>query len=117
VSPDKASTDLHLLGWAPPYLDASQQMEQFYSARIPPAGLETSYYKNPEVDRLIAKANAEPDQNQRQQDYCTAQKQIWNDAPWIFLYNQRYPIVYSSKVSGIYTTPIEKFVTSWASPA
>jgi ABC-type transport system substrate-binding protein len=117
VSPDKASTDLHLLGWAPPYLDASQQMEQFYSPRIPPAGLETSYYKNPEVDALVTKANAEPDQTQREKDYCAAQKQIWNDAPWIFLYNQRYPIVTSSKVTGIYTTPIEKFVTSWASPA
>jgi peptide/nickel transport system substrate-binding protein len=117
VSPDKASTDLHLLGWAPPYLDASQQMEQFYSPRIPPAGLETSYYKNPDVDRLIAKANAEADQSQREQDYCSAQKMIWNDAPWIFLYNQRYPIVHSAKVTGVYTTPIEKFVTSWASPA
>jgi peptide/nickel transport system substrate-binding protein len=117
VKPDQASTDLHLLGWAPPYLDASQQMEQFYSPRFPPGGLATAYYKNPEVDQLIAKANAEQDPGQREKDYCSAQKLIWNDAPWIFLYNQKYPIVHSAKVTGVYTIPNEKFVTSWASPA
>jgi ABC-type transport system substrate-binding protein len=42
---------------------------------------------------------------------------VWKDAPWIFLYNQKYPIVTTSKVQGVTDTPTEKFVTSWASPA
>jgi len=116
VPPAQAKTDLSLLGWAPPYLDAQQQFEQFYSARIPPNGLESSYYKNPQVDALVEKANAGTNPNQRAQDYCSAAKMVWNDAPWIFLYNQKYPFVTTSKVTGVVGVPNEKFVTTWASP-
>jgi peptide/nickel transport system substrate-binding protein len=115
--PAQAKTDLSLLGWAPAYLDAQQQFEQFYSARIPPAGQESSYYKNPQVDTLIEKANAGVNPSQRQTDYCNAAKMVWNDAPWIFLYNQRYPFVTTSKITAVTGLPNEKFVTSWASPA
>jgi ABC-type transport system substrate-binding protein len=115
--PAAAKTDLSLLGWAPQYLDAQAQFEQFYSARIPPNGQETSYYKNPQVDALIEKANAGTDPEQRKKDYCDAAKMVWTDAPWIFLYNQKYPLATSSKVTGVYGLPNEKFVTTWASPA
>ena len=117
VPPERSRTELHLLGWAPPYLDAQQQFEQFYSPRIPPAGLETSYYKNPQVDALIEKANSGTDPAQRQKDYCDAAKTVWKEAPWIFLYNQKYPFVTTAKVTGITGLPNEKFVTTWASPA
>jgi ABC-type transport system substrate-binding protein len=116
VPPAQARTDLHLLGWAPPYLDASQQFEQFYSPRTPPGGQESSYYKNPQVDALIEQANTGTDQAQRQKAYCDAAKLVWNDAPWIFLYNQKYPLVTTSKVTGVIGLPNEKFVTTWASP-
>ena len=54
---------------------------------------------------------------QRAQDYCQAQKTIWNAAPWIFLYNQKNPILTTTKVTGVYGLPNEQFVTSWAAPA
>jgi len=117
VPPAKASTDLHFLGWAPGYLDAQQQMEQFYSPRWPPSSLATAYYKNAQVDSLIEKGNSGTDPAQRAKDYCDASKQIWQDAPWIFLYNQRQPFVTSSKVGGVYGVPNEKLVTTWAAPA
>jgi len=117
VPPAQSKIDLHLLGWAPAYLDAQQQFEQFYSPRIPPAGLETSYYKNAQVDTLIEQANSGTDPAQRQKDYCTAAKTVWNDAPWIFLYNQKFPIVTGSKITNVTGLPNEKFVTPWASPA
>jgi ABC-type transport system substrate-binding protein len=116
VPPSQAKTDLHLLGWAPSYLDAQQGFEQFYSPRTPPGGLESSYYKNPQVDALVEKANSGTDQNQRAQDYCSAAKMVWNDAPWIFLYNQKYPYVTTSKITNVPGLPNEKFVTTWASP-
>lgn len=116
IPPEKATTDLSLLGWAPAYLDASQSMQQFYSTQIPPAGLESSYYKNPQVDSLIAQGNSGSDPSARQQAYCQAAKMVWNDAPWIFLYNQKYPFVTTSKVTGVTGLPNEKFVTTWASP-
>jgi peptide/nickel transport system substrate-binding protein len=117
VPPSQAKTDLHLLGWAPAYLDAQQQFEQFYSARIPPVGQESSYYKNSQVDSLIEQGNSGTSPSGRQQSYCTAAKQVWKDAPWIFLYNQKQPLVTSAKVTGVIGIPNEKFVTTWASPA
>jgi peptide/nickel transport system substrate-binding protein len=117
VPPAKASVDLHLLGWAPGYLDASQAMVQFQSTSWPPAGLATSYYKNPQVDSLLAKANSESDSAARKSDYCTASKLIWSDAPWIFLWVQKFPIVTSAKVTGVQSIPNESFYTVYASPA
>ena len=117
VAPAKASVDLHLLGWAPGYLDASQAMVQFQSSQRPPAGLATSYYSNPQVETLLAKANSESDPAARQADYCAASKQIWADAPWIFLWVQRFPIVTSSKVTGVQSIPNESFYTVYAAPA
>jgi len=110
-------TDIHLLGWAPAYLDASQQFEQFYSPRAAPKGQESSYYKNATVDDLITKSDAEPNKATREQQQCQAAKQVWQDAPWIFLYNQKLPLVTTSKVTGVYGIPNEKFSTTWASPA
>ncbi len=117
VPPERSKVDMHLLGWAPSYLDAQQQFLQFYSTQIPPAGLETSYYKNPQVDTLIEQGSAGTDPAQRAQTYCNAAKIVWNDAPWIFLYNQKYPYVTTSKVTNVPGLPNEKFVSTWASPA
>jgi len=116
-APAENTTQLHILGWAPGYLDAQQQMEQFLSSRWPPKALATTFYKNPAAEDLIAKANAGTNPSTRKQQYCEAAKQIWNDAPWIFLWAQRYPIVYSSKVKGIGSFPTEKFYTVYAEPA
>jgi len=117
VPPASSSVDLHLLGWAPGFLDASQAMTQFQSSQWPSAGLATSYYKNPEVDSLLAKANSESDQAARQADYCAASKLVWNDAPWLFLWVQRFPMVTSAKVTGVQAIPNESFYTVYASPA
>jgi peptide/nickel transport system substrate-binding protein len=117
VPPASAKFDMHLLGWAPAYLDASQQFEQFRTDRIPPKGLATSYYGNPPLADLINKAAAETDSTKRKTLYCDASKQVWKDAPWIFLYNQSFPIIYRAKVTGVGSFPNEKFDTRFASPA
>jgi peptide/nickel transport system substrate-binding protein len=117
VPPARASVDVHLLGWAAQYLDASQAIQVFDSDLIPPRGLETSYYDNPAVNILINKALVEPDRNVRAQEYCDAEKQIWNDAPFIFLWTQKYPIIYSAQVTGIGSVPTEQFYTVYAQPA
>jgi ABC-type transport system substrate-binding protein len=69
------------------------------------------------VSQLVDQANSGTDPSQRKKDYCDAQKIVWKDAPWIFLYNQRYPFVTTTKVKNVTGLPNEKFVTSWASPA
>ena len=119
ASPEKQSqkADIHLLGWAPAYLDASQQFEQFYSPRAAPKGQESSYYKNTQVDGLIEQGNSDPNPTTRNKTYCDAAKIVWSDAPWIFLFNQKLPLVTTSKVTGIVGIPNEKFSTVYASPA
>ncbi len=110
-------TQLHLLGWAPGYLDESQQLVQFETSQHPPKGLATSFYSNPQVDASAAKSVGESDEKARADDYCQANKMIWDDAPWIFLWTQRFPIVYSTKVKNVASIPNEKFDTLDAQPA
>jgi peptide/nickel transport system substrate-binding protein len=110
-------TQLHLLGWAPAFLDASQQMLQFHPSQHPPAGLATSFYENPEVAGLIDEANSETDPERRQELYAEASRLIWEDAPWIFLWVQRFPMAHSADVTNIWGLPNEKFYAIYARPA
>ena len=111
------TVDMHLLGWAPAYLDADFQMQMFRQATHPPAGLATSFYTNPQVEELLAQADVETDPDTREQLYCDASQVIWDDAPWIFLWTQSFPIVHSTDVTGIGSTPTEKFDAINARPA
>jgi peptide/nickel transport system substrate-binding protein len=115
--PDKNTTQLHLLGWAPAYLDAAQQMLQFLSTYAPPQGLATSFYKNAEVDQWIVAAEREVDPEKRKALYCQASQRVWQEAPWVFLWVQRFPIVYSAKVTDVSSLPNEKFYALYARPA
>jgi ABC-type transport system substrate-binding protein len=118
VVPASGSTvDLHLLGYAPGFLDASQAMLQFDPSQAPPKGLATSYYDNANVNALLQKALTESNRDARAQEYCEAQKQVWNDAPWIFLWTQKFPIVHSALVTGVGSIPTESFYTVYARPA
>ncbi len=117
VASDKGSSNMHMLGWAPGYMDAYQQMVQFSKKTWPPAGLATAHYTNPDVETALDQAATEPNADKRQQLYAQAQKIVWDDAPWIFLWVQSFPIVYSKKVSGVGALPNEKFAAVYAQPA
>lgn len=115
---DKGNTTfLHYLGWAPAFLDSSQQMLQFLSSYAPPNGLATTFYHRPQVDSLILAADAESNPEKRKDLFCQIARQVWQDAPWIFLWVQHFPIVYSAKVTGIGSLPNEKFDALYAKPA
>ena len=113
---DKTTHFLSYLGWAPAFLDAAQQSLQFLSSYHPPAGLATTFYKDPGVDEKIMAADADSNPDKRKALYCDISKKVWADAPWIFLYVQRYPIVYSAKVTDVKSIPNEKFYAVYARP-
>lgn len=115
--PPPNDDELHLLGWAPGYLDALQQMEIYQGNQIPPAGLNTSYFNNPTVNRLLAQAAAQPNSAKRKLEYYQASKIVWEEAPSIFLWYQKFPIVHTTKVKGVSYLPNEKFQTVYAEPA
>ena len=117
VAPEKASSDFHMLGWAPMMLDAAQQMTMFQKSQWPPAGLATAHYTNPQVEDLISKANVNTNEKERADQYAQANKIIWDEAPWIFLWVQNFPIVHSAKVKGVGSIATEKWSAIYAEPA
>jgi peptide/nickel transport system substrate-binding protein len=114
--PSEAVAELYLLGWDSSYPDAQYYMQQFDSRLMPPKGLEESYYTNPEVDSLITRANTSVSYKVRQQAYCRAEHLIWQDAPWVWLYNPDYVIAHSAKVGGVSYRPNETFWLAYAYP-
>ena len=51
-------------------LDSAQQMVQFQKASWPPAGLAGAHYTNPQVEDLLAKANANINEKERADQYA-----------------------------------------------
>jgi len=88
--PTDSKYDGYMFGWSIPANEPDSVMhEWFYS--------KTSYfrssYRNPQVDSLIEQGEQTFDLSQARQAYQKLQRIIWQDAPWIFLYEQ--PQVYA----------------------
>ena len=116
VAEDKGSAHMHLFNWAPAFLDASQQMTQFMRSYWPPQGLATSHYWNPKVELLVGQAARERDDQKRLDQYAEAQRIVWDDAPWIFLWSPSSVVVHSAHLKGISMSPSEKFSAAYAEP-
>jgi peptide/nickel transport system substrate-binding protein len=116
VPSDKGTAHLHLFNWSPALLDASQQMTQFVRSQWPPAGLATSHYWNPKVELLVSEAAREADDQQRQEEYSEAQRIVWDDAPWLFLWSPSFLLVHSARIQGLTAFPTEKFSAANAEP-
>ncbi|MFC8719365.1 ABC transporter substrate-binding protein [Kitasatospora sp. NPDC057198] len=61
----------------------------------------TGHYASPKVDELIATAAANPDESARQAAYRTALRQVTEDAPWLFVVNDRNPRALAPSVHGL----------------
>lgn len=113
VEPAEANRDMYLLGWAGGYPHGSHTMTLVQTG----AFFNRGYYNNPELDELIQLADQAPTPEQSLDYYCQANQIVWDDAPWIFLYQQGYPVIHSSKIADVIVLPSEKFDTSMAHPA
>jgi peptide/nickel transport system substrate-binding protein len=116
VPEDKGTAHMHLFHWAPTFLDASQQMTQFVRSHWPPQGLATSHYWNPKVELLVGQAAREREDQKRLEHYADAQRIVWEDAPWIFLWSPSSVMVHSARLKGITTSASEKFSAAYAEP-
>jgi peptide/nickel transport system substrate-binding protein len=68
-------------------------------------GFNSGYYANPEVDRLLEKARASTDQNQRAKLYQQMQTIVYDDAPWVFVANWKQNAVSGSHVKNFKLQP------------
>lgn len=60
----------------------------FHSANIPRGG-NGAHYSSPELDRLIAEANAEPNPKRQIEKFQKAEDFIIEECPWVFLYHRK----------------------------
>jgi len=111
-----APFELHVLGWAPGALDGPTQLQMFTGATTPPKGLNTSFFSDPAIDKLTAEAALNLDDASRSQQLCQIQKDVWQKAPWIFLWSQTLVLGYNAKIDGVSYVPNEKFETMGAHP-
>jgi peptide/nickel transport system substrate-binding protein len=114
VPEDRGTAHMHLFNWAPALLDASQQMGQFVRSQWPPAGLATSHYWNPKVELLVSEAARERDDQRRQDQYAEAQRIVWDDAPWVFLWSPSFVMAHSARLHGGDAATTEKFSAAQA---
>ncbi len=61
----------------------------------------TGHYSNLEVDKLLASAGAATDGATREADYTKALKLVTEDAPWLFVVNDKNPRALAPNVKGL----------------
>jgi len=96
------NTAMNLNFWASSTGDADWGLSPLFTkAAFPPVGFNSQFYTNPKVESALAKALTTSNGALRRADYATAQKQIWQDAPCVFLYVPDNIYAYGHGVSGI----------------
>ena len=68
-------------------------------------GANTSWYANPEVDKLLTEAQQVTDQEKRKEIYHKAEQMIVDDAPWAFLGYQKHQVVTRKGVENFILQP------------
>jgi peptide/nickel transport system substrate-binding protein len=117
AAPGQPRDHLSAQSWTPPYPDTEAVLKIYTTKNLPPAGFNISHYRNAKVDALIAEADAEIRPRVRARLYCDASKQIWADAPLVWLFIQTFPVVHSSQVTGVSAESTAKFNVLSARPA
>jgi peptide/nickel transport system substrate-binding protein/oligopeptide transport system substrate-binding protein len=84
------TAELFSFGWEADFPDPENFLEVLFSKKQRGANNDTFYY-NPRVDALLARAAPISDLKRRYQLYDEAEKIIVEDAPWVPLYN---PVTY-----------------------
>ncbi|MDX9865789.1 MAG: ABC transporter substrate-binding protein, partial [Anaerolineaceae bacterium] len=103
--------DLYLFEWAG-HVPHSNDTLQLLRSDSP---LNASHYNNPDMDTWIRSA-AGASQDEAEELYCSLSQFIWQDAPWIFLYQQADPVIYSTRFTNIETLPGQRFRAIYAEP-
>lgn len=89
------------------YPDPSPLRSVYHSSAWPPAGSNYGFYKNDRADTLWDQGDIEVDATKRRAIYQELQTLIVNDAPAIFLYQQRWLYLASKGLRGLVLPPTE----------
>ena len=95
-------TDLWIGRWSVGTGEADLGLRpNFYSDRIPPSYNNSGFYINDKVDNLLDAALATADATERLEMYDEVQKNIYTDAPWVFLYTTEAVAAARAEVDGM----------------
>ncbi|MFW5814975.1 MAG: glutathione ABC transporter substrate-binding protein [Spirochaetota bacterium] len=111
--PEEAEYDAFMLGWGTVTLDADYGLYALlHSRQWNPNGNNRGFYRNDEVDDLLDEARVTADQDAREELYAEAIELIWDDAPWIFLYNEGQINANRTYVEDLIHHPLEN-LSAW----
>lgn len=92
-------------GWSTSVNLAYWLETMFSPERQPPEGFNRGWYDNPELGEKFDEARSETDDEERAALYREAASIINEDAPWVFLYQDRLPRILTSDISGPVEAP------------
>jgi peptide/nickel transport system substrate-binding protein len=104
----RGNVQLYTLQWVG-VTDPDMLRRAFHSTQVPPSGFNRTFYKNPEVDRLIDAASTSLDDADRSRLYRDAQRLIADDAPYISLWYKTNFAASRPDLAGIRLTPTADF--------
>ena len=111
---DKTEVQLYFSGWGWPYYDADGFLFMYFSSFLhPPRGLNSTFYNNPEYDKLVAAARMTMVPAKRLELYKKASTMLWEDAAGIWLYVEPFSIAYRSKLKGLQVLSNEKLYPTY----
>jgi peptide/nickel transport system substrate-binding protein len=99
---------MFLAGFSGDNGDPDNFMSSLFDARQMPVG-DTSHYKNDKVETLLSEAASTPDLAKRVALYQTIQRQIWDDAPWVFVNSVLQVRAERKEVKGFQLNPTQMF--------
>ncbi len=100
---DKTKYDMHMLAWGVINMEPDYQLKEHFHSRY---SLRTGY-KNPQVDELLDNARTSMEDAKARDFYFKAQKLIWDDSPWLWIYYQPLINGQSKRLKGYAPKPDE----------
>lgn len=110
VPKNKVDFDMVLFGYNPSHGNGGIQLDALYASNPNegenPPQWNFNWYSNKKVDELIKRANKQVDQAKRTEELGQAQKIIWEEAPYIWLFAKNNLSAKTKNIQGVSVLPI-----------
>ncbi len=104
--PAGSKHQLYYIGWSSSTGEIDWAIRPLLATEsFTPNNSNDAYYSNKNVDQWLQDALGTTDDAKKAEIYARIQKQIWADAPWIFLGTQRNISGSAKNLSGLYVMP------------
>ncbi len=107
MSTDPARAGMSFGSWMVDYADPSAVFEPLFASPAPGSATNSaSFYANPRLDDLLARARRSSDAAERARLYREANAIVCDDAPWAFTFVRHFYDVHQPYVHGLEQSPV-----------